>query len=237
MDRTYPSVSPILTALILASLFRITKTSPEARLEMSNPPIGVGADTELEVETGSHHVKEGDVGSKEEVPLPLQGYVEASPKVELTRKIEEQLGSDGTPIEASNKHGEASATMAASSIMAMGESRSSVVVETSPTSSGSLAFIEELPATIEFVGPTIAVLVPLVRISPPRWVTEEGSSNILKAGGSMLDATPSVDVAALPHMLMEETLASLHHYATKIDGISLEGHGHNICWIMTFLVL
>lgn len=61
--------SSILTALILASLFRITKTSPEATVEMSNPCIEVGADAKLEVEFGSHYVKEGDVGSDEGAPL------------------------------------------------------------------------------------------------------------------------------------------------------------------------
>lgn len=48
-------------------------------------------------------------------------------------------------------------------------------------------------------------------------MTEEGISDILKAGELVLDVIPFVNVAALQYISVEEVLASLHHYTTKVD--------------------
>lgn len=70
--------------------------------------------------------------------------------------------------------------------------------------------------------------VSLVGVLAPCWVTEEGSSDILKAGELELDAIPPVDVAA-PRCMLVEVQVSLHHYAAKIEGTSLEDRSHNLC--------
>lgn len=84
-----PPMSPVLSTLMSTSLFGIIETSPEAGVEKSNPPTEVGVDAKLEAKTSGHLVEEGEVGPNEETPLPLQGLVELSAKVELTPKMEE----------------------------------------------------------------------------------------------------------------------------------------------------
>lgn len=64
-----PPASSILIAPILATLFGITKTSPKDGVEMSDPSIEVGVDAKLVVESISHSIKEGEIGSDEEAPL------------------------------------------------------------------------------------------------------------------------------------------------------------------------
>lgn len=61
-----PPMSPALIALMLVSLFGITKTYLEARVEVSDQPIEVGADAKPKAKSSSHLIKEGEVGPDEE---------------------------------------------------------------------------------------------------------------------------------------------------------------------------
>lgn len=63
---------------MLESLVKITETSPKARVNMSDQPIEAVVDAQSEVESGSYLVEEGNVGPKEEAPLPLQGSTKLS---------------------------------------------------------------------------------------------------------------------------------------------------------------
>lgn len=82
-------MSPVLIAPMLASLFGVTKTSPEAGMETSDQPIEVGADVKSDVKTGSHSIEECEVSYDKEVPLPLQGSAKLSLEVGPAPEIEE----------------------------------------------------------------------------------------------------------------------------------------------------
>lgn len=71
---------------MLASIFGITKTSLEARVEINNQPIEAGANSKPKSKFGSHPIKEGEASPDKEALQPLQGYMELSPVVELTPK-------------------------------------------------------------------------------------------------------------------------------------------------------
>lgn len=119
MDGTCPPMSHALPTLMLESLFGITKTSLEAKVEMSDQPIEARWDAQPKVEFGGHTIEEGKVGPEEEAPLPLQGSIELSLEVESTSKGGVmQLGDDNILMEASDKHGEACTIMVASPVIA-----------------------------------------------------------------------------------------------------------------------
>lgn len=83
-DGAYPTMSLVLSAPMLVSHFRITETSPMARVVMSDPPIEVGVDAQQEAKSGSHPIKEGKISLDEKAPLSLQGLAELSLKGEPT---------------------------------------------------------------------------------------------------------------------------------------------------------
>lgn len=70
-----PLIGSALTTPMLESFFEITKTSPEAKVEASDPPIEVGIDDRLAAESSNHPAKEGETILEEEEPLPMQGMV------------------------------------------------------------------------------------------------------------------------------------------------------------------
>lgn len=74
------------------------------------------------------------------------------------------------------------------------------------------------------IGLDTTTLVSLVKVPALHWATLGGSSNILKVGELVLDATPPIDIVVSRYMSIEEVLALLHFYTIEVDGTSLEGH-------------
>lgn len=94
---------------------------------------------------------------------------------------------------------------------------------------------KEVLATIEFIGPNIASLVAPTQVPIPCLVTKEGGLDLvhaMKARELVSGAIFLGDVMALQCMSMEEALTSLHFYATRVYGTSLESHSHNFCLIL-----
>lgn len=57
----------------------------------------------------------------------------------------------------------------------------------------SLAFIEEMTTAIKPTSPTAIMSMPPLGVPTSCWMIEEGSLDILKVGGQVLDATPPID--------------------------------------------
>lgn len=57
-------------------------------------------------------------------------------------------------------------------------------------------FVEELPATVESLGPIIIAPMSPIRVLAPHWVIEKGSLDVLKASEHALDITSLVDTTA-----------------------------------------
>lgn len=167
MDGAYPPASLVFIASMQVSLFGITETSHEARVEMSDPPIEIRVDAEPAMKTGSHFVEKGKVSPNEEVPLPLFWSTKLSSEVVLILESKEmQLGGDSTLLEAFDEHGKVGATMVTSQVVVIEGAKSPVVMEMSLELPRSLMFVNELPAIIKSTSPSIAMCLPSKGLPP-----------------------------------------------------------------------